>query len=499
MEARLTRRRFLGFAALGLGAAAVTPAAALARSRRYVDPGPPLLDLRSFGVVADGRTDDGPALARAFVSLKRAGGLTLARPGTLLVSRTVVVPDGVFLDLAGSTVLRAPGMAGPALLVPGAGVVLQRLTVDGNRRGRATGPAIEWQGAHGGMWDATLTNTDTAGLVVRVAGGDVFCVRVTSTDHVSGVSSADGFYAALGGRLRLHACRASENDRAGVYLEASAADGCVVDGAFDRNRIAGAYLKAPRGTSTLLQATDNDRFGVIMKQGAGGWVFGRVEVTGSGRPGNTSVTGVELYGAQGNSFAAAVVRGVTGYGVALAKGDVDGTPASGNSFDLIDVDRGGTGDSDPGLHLSGGATRNTFGTVRVVAMTAAISIGEGYLPLTNDGNTFQLVHAERCPYTVVIVRGGSGNRFERIEAVGCSTVDPKIAQGLVDFTGPSTLDNVVTFLDASQVADGGARAPLYLAFADAQARGNQVLGGRAGPSVDGAAADRSGGNSFNVA
>lgn len=499
MDARLSRRRFLGAAALGIGAAAVAPARALARSGRYVDPGPPLLDLRSFGVVADGRTDDGPALARAFAGLKRADGLTLAKPGTLLVGRTVVVPDGVFLDLGGSTVIRAPGLAGPALLVPGAGVVLQRLTVDGNRRGGASGPAIEWQGARGGLWDATLTNTDTAGLVARVAGADVACVRVTSSDHVSGVSSADGFYAALGGRLRLRGCRASGNDRAGVYLESSAAEGCEVDGAFDRNRVAGAYLKAPRGTSRLLQATDNDRFGVIMKQGASGWALTRVEVSGAGRAGLTTVTGIELYGTQGNRFGAAVVRGVTGYGVALAKGDVDGTPASGNSFGLIDVDRGGTGDSDPGLHLSGGATRNTFGTVRVVAMASAISIGEGYLPLTNDGNTFQLVHAERCPYTVVIIRGGSGNRFERIEAVGCSTVDLAIAQGLVDFRGPSTQDNVVTFLDASAVAAGGAPAPLYLAFADAQAQGNQVLGGKAGRSLGGAGADRAGSNRFNVA
>lgn len=332
-----------------------------------------------------------------------------------------------------------------------------------------------------------------------MAGADVACGRVISSDHVSGVGSADGFYAALGGRLRLRSCRASGNDRAGVYLESSAGEGCEVDGAFDRNRIAGAYLKAPRGTSTLLQATDNDRFGVIMKQGASGWAFTRVEVSGAGRPGNSSVTGIELYGAQGNRFGTAVVRGVTGYGVALARSDVDTMPASGNSFELIELDGSGARDSDPGLQLSGGASRNAFGTFRVAAMASAVSIGEGYLPLTNDGNTFKLVHAERCPYTVVIVRGGSGNRFKRIVAVGCSTVDPAIAQGLVDFRGPSTQDNVVTFLDASAVAAGGAAAPLYLAFADAQAQGNQVLGGKAGRSIGGAGADRGGSNRFTIA
>lgn len=180
-----------------------------------------------------------------------------------------------------------------------------------------------------------------------------------------------------------------------------------MDGAFDRKRIAGAYLTSPRGTSTLLQATGNDRFGVIMKQGAPGWQFARVEVSGSGRSGNRSVTGIELYGAHVNSFAAAVVRGVTGYGVALTKSDIDTTAAAGNRFDLIDVDGSGARDSDPGLHLSGGASRNAFGTVRVVAMTAAVTIGEDYVPLTNDSNTFKLVHAERCPYSVVIVGGGS--------------------------------------------------------------------------------------------
>ena len=143
MDARLTRRRFLGAAALGIGAAAVALARALVRSSHYVDRGAVLIDLRSFGVVADGRTDDAPALDRALAVIKRAGWLTLANPGTLLVGRTVVVPDGVFLDLGGSKVIRAPGMAGPALLVSGAGVVLQRLTVDGNRRGAASGPAIE--------------------------------------------------------------------------------------------------------------------------------------------------------------------------------------------------------------------------------------------------------------------------------------------------------------------------------------------------------------------
>ncbi len=57
----------------------------------------------------------------------------------------------------------------------------------------------------------------------------------------------------------------------------------------------------------------------------------------------------------------------------------------------------------------------------------------------------------------------------------------------------------MTVLEASAVAAGGAEAPLYLAFADAQAQGDQVLGGKAGRSIGGAGADRGGSNRFTIA
>ena len=489
MDARLTRRRFLGAAAAGATAVALLPRAALAR---YVDPGPLQIDLRGFGVVADGRTDDGPALARAFASAPR-GDLTLLVPGTLLVGAPVIVPDGVSLDLGSSTVLKAAGLNAPALLVRGNGVAIGRLVVDGNRRGGAHGPGVEWQGTGGRLFDATIRNTDVAGVVARVVGADVECTRVACLDHVSGVKSGDGFYAALGGKLRLgYGCSGSGNDRAGVYLESSAAPGCAVNGSFDRNGVVGTYLKSPAGTSDSLSLNANERFGLIMKQAATGWRFGTVSVQGGGA--GTSVTGIELYGSTGNSFRSIVVRGVTGYGLALAGGDLGGPGASGNTFTSIDCDATGAPDSDPAVLLAGGAKRNAFGRLVVRAHTAALSFGEGYLSLDNDGNTFALVRAQACAYSVLVLRGGSGNRFDRIESVGCGTVDPAIAQGLIVFGATATQDNTVGYLDVTADPTGRLAPPLYLVVAEGAARNNRVLAGRRGPSRLGVELDASGAN-----
>lgn len=484
--------------ALGGAAVAMAPGRALAR---FVDPGPAALDLRSFGVVADGVTDDAPALGRAFAAAAATGAaLALARPGTLLLRATVTVPGALTADLGRATLLKAPDVVGPALLVMGSGVALSGLTVDANRRGGARGAAIEWRGGRGQLVDATLRGSDQAGLVVAVAGADVRCARVASSDHVSGQKSGDGFYAALGGRLALAGgCSGTGNDRAGVYFESSAAAGCVVNGTFDGNAVVGAYLKSPQGRSTSLSAARNDRFGVIMKQAASGWTFGTVTLTGDPRSANVSATGIELYGCTGNTFRSIVARGMTGYGVALAKGDVDAPGASGNTFLSIDSDATGATDSDPAVHLSGGAKRNVFGTVRAVRHTVALSFGEGNLPLDNDGNTFRLVHAEACPYGAAIIRGGSGNRIDRLETVGCGTVDPRIAQGLVVWGPTATQDNSIGVLDVTADASGALAAPLYLVVAEGAARNNRVDGGRRGPVLRAIELDPAGTNPVTLA
>lgn len=495
MEARLDRRRFLGAAAIGAGAALTLPAAARARGGATVLPA----DLRSFGVVADGRTDDAAALGRALRAAKRSGGLVLARRGTLLLRSTVVVPDGIVVDFGGSTLRKAPELQGPALLVRGSGVRLSRLTLDGNRAGGARGAGIEWHGSAGVLQDAVLRSTEVAGLSARSQGADVQCVRVASGDHVSGQKSGDGFYAAFGGRIRLTSgCSAADNDRAGIYLETSAADGCVVNGAFDRNGVCGAYLKSPKGTSTLLRTTANERFGVIMKQFASGWRFGTVEVTGDPASTELSATGIELYGSAGCTFRNVVVRGMTGYAVALAKGDLPGgVGASGNTFFNIDADGSNTRDSDPGLHLSGGSKSNRFGRLRVRGHTVAISFGEGFPPLDNDSNQFGVVRAESCPYGAVIIRGGSGNFIDRLEAVGCGTIDPTIGRGLVVWGPTATTENTIKVLDVSGGTPFG--QPFYLVVAEGGARGNRVLGGRGGPTRSGIALDPAGANPVAVA
>ena len=188
---------------------------------------------------------------------------------------------------------------------------------------------------------------------------------------------------------------------------------------------------------------------------------------------------------------------MTGYGVALAKGDLPGgVGASANTFFNIDADGMNTRDSDPGLHLSGVSKSNRFGRLRVKGHTVAISFGEGFPPLDNDSNQFGVVRAESCPYGAVIIRGGSGNFIDRLEAVGCGTIDPTIGRGLVVWGPAATMDNTIKALDVSGGAPFG--QPLYLVVAEGAARGNRVLSGRGGPTRSGISLDPSGANTVAV-
>ena len=100
LKAGLPRRSFLGVAATSLAGCTLSPTGGMSRKG-----GRRSLDLLDFGAVGDGRTDNGPALARALSAAARSHASLHVPPGTFTVEDTHVFRSGSpFVPPAGSTI-----------------------------------------------------------------------------------------------------------------------------------------------------------------------------------------------------------------------------------------------------------------------------------------------------------------------------------------------------------------------------------------------------------
>ena len=291
---------------------------------------------------------------------------------------------------------------------------------------------------------------------------------MSSNDNVSGSRSGRGFYAGSGGRLVTDAaCSASGNDFAGFQIDRGSTG--TVNGIASRNWI-GVAIYGTGGSSTTLSGDDNERFGLILDYAASGWTFASVSFSRTGFSArNPSGTGVEIFGGSGNVIQSATLVNNAGYGVALAR-DRNGNPAVRNRIGTVQVRATGNWDADPAIHLSGGASDNSFADVTATGTTCGVSIGEGMTPTSNDRNVFTKLKVVGNPYCAVKIDGGSSNVFSAISVQGSGTFDPvRIASGLIELQGPDTRRNTVKISVASVLARTSSAV-----HADAGAAGNTV-------------------------
>ncbi len=157
--------------------------------------GPPPIPVTTFGVAADGRTDDAAAIQRAFDALSPGDTLEFP-PGTYLHSAaiTVRVPR---VTITGPGTLVATDESNSALRVDADGVTLSGLTLGVSATTRRSSEPLQqklWISGHTGVvvQDVTITGSAAAGVFVQ--GASQFRLdRVTVKD-----TRADGIHITKG-------------------------------------------------------------------------------------------------------------------------------------------------------------------------------------------------------------------------------------------------------------------------------------------------------------
>jgi len=152
----MERRSFLG----GLALASVRPTFAASEddtSRVY--------DVRRFGAVGDGRTDDTAAIRRALVELAKGGGVLTLSPGDYIVSGPLDLPDS------------------PAWHIRGAGHTVTRLVArnEAGRDGVVRSIQTHRRAAFGcSIEDLTIDAAGSAGPAVHLENLSLFAMRAVS-------------------------------------------------------------------------------------------------------------------------------------------------------------------------------------------------------------------------------------------------------------------------------------------------------------------------------
>jgi hypothetical protein len=468
-EPTFTRSRLLGRGAL-LGLSAVG-AGALVR--------PPLagargldgdLNLLSFGAAGDGIGDDTSAFARALQAMSPGAKLMAPQGKTFRISSSLVIDRACTIDLQGGTVVKSPGMKGAAFVVAADAVRISNLTLDGARG--AAGGGFEWRGAGGEMTDVAVLKCHSDGVLLSSdARASLTCRRVRSSGH-RGSGSASGF-SVLKGYAKFYDCSAEGNEWSGFFFGVSSEPGSHLNGVARRNFI-GCQIRNRGGTSDRFLADGNTRYGLVLDYDGdgprpGGWSFGHVECNRTGVRREASGTGIELLGADSNTFKTIVSNANPGYGLALAHG------SSGNTFGSVRCDQRGSGDGDPGLHISGGSAHNSFGSVVIANHTYGVVFGEGLEPKSNDLNSIGSLTVTGCAWGVLRLDSGTKNTIGRLLSRRNSTIDPRIMRGLVEFRSDAN-SNFIGLFDHKSSRRSHRRISCIVR-ADRGSRGNVIAHG----------------------
>jgi hypothetical protein len=282
------------------------------------------------------------------------------------------------------------------------------------------------------------------GIGVETTGATLDCFGVESANN-----GGNGFHGTVGAVLKTDRhCIARGNGASGWQLTKTAATGCHLAGKAINNTVVGARVESIEVTSDYFSASLGiGGFGLTVGDTSVSPVPTRCSFDFVHIIGGTSVTGtgVELYGAQHCAFGTIVCQRIGGYGLALTR-TTDGTAPMYNNFGTVISSSAGASDSDPSVHLSGGATRNTFGLV-VAAGTFAVSMNEGVTPIPTH-NVFEEVVAIECSYGVIRTEGASYNTFRKVTSIDCYTTLPGTYPALVwfnDAVGTTTGNLVESF------------------------------------------------------
>jgi hypothetical protein len=397
------------------------------------------------------------------------------------------------IDFGGSTMKLSGTHGGPMLQAFASRVVVQRLRLDGSRHSGGVGNGIEWFGVGGELRDCELVAIGGSGVVVNHAKASVVCVRVHSSDCRSGQGTGAGFYCAAG-TLRTARCRATFCERAGFFFDRACSRRCSLDGTSRRNAIGALLMGHAGGRVRRFVAHDDDRFGVLLDQGASHWTCDYLEAVRIGKSvRNRAGTGVELFRQnRHNSFRKIISRANPGYGLALANGSSD------NRFDRVVCDARGSWDSDPGITITSGSHRNRIKRATVVRHSVGLRFGEDN-NTPNDANWIGRI--------TVVDSGWSGIRFEygRRNSIGHARVinswcADSAFPGVVSF-GNAVSANSIGYLDQSydqRTAIRWAVPPAYAVHCAPQASNNRIQGGRTQGWRVARVKDENGSNSISV-
>lgn len=456
------------------------------------------------GAVGDGVVNDTTAIGSA-ITKSIAGGYKLVFPPgkTFLISATLILPSAVEIDFNGSTLKKSSTFSGFGINVTGTGCKLSNLVLNGNRTAGSTGGGIQFTKT-GSLWNSNVSHCLASAVQALGAGAEVDCYSVVCDDNVGGSTNADGFYAATSAVLRLHDCSAYGNDRQGVFIDTSAATGCLITGRYNANKRAGISIRNASGNVPWVICDDNRQYGIALERDPVGWSFGNVTVSNTGQnlsglwTTNNAGTGVEMFGATNCKFDYVMARLNLGYGVAITTDTTTLTRSQYNSFGNVTVYFVYTAlNRDPGIHFSEGAAHNSIGSAMVVGATVAVILGEDGVAATNNYNSIGYLHAELCDYGALRINKGSFNHFGTIVARNCSTTDA-VYKGVLDFSTASTVSNTVQYF--AQADDAGPATTLAVNGVrfDALAVTNKVIAGIA-RSVSGTLnVDLNGGNTSGV-
>jgi hypothetical protein len=453
-----------------------------------------VVDVRNHGAAGDGRKDDTVAL-QAAIDAAGPGSRVRAPAGhTFLISQPLTIRrNGAMIDFGGSTIKLSGTAAGPMLRAVASRVVVQKLRLDGSRRSGGLGNGIEWYGARGELRHCELVAIGGSGVVVNHAKASLVCVRVQASGCSSGQGTAAGFYCGVG-TLRTIRCRATFCERAGFFFDRGCSRHCSLDGTSRRNAIGALLMGHTGGRVRRFVAHDDDRFGVLLEEGASHWTCDYIEANRIGESvRNQAGTGVELFRQNRHNFFRTIIsRANPGYGLALGNGSSD------NRFDRVVCDGRGSWDSDPGITITSGSHRNRIKRATVVRHSVGVRFGEDNTT-PNDANWIGRIKVVDSGWSSIRFEYGRRNSIGHARVINCWCADGDFP-GVVAF-GNAVSGNSISYLDQSydqRTAIRWAVPPAYAVHCAPRAANNRIEAGRTRGWRVARVKDENGNNSIHV-
>jgi hypothetical protein len=466
-------------------------------------------DALAIPVDGHGVVDDQPKL-QAFLNdvWAAGGGYAKVAPGqTCLLASTLTIPSNVHLYMNGSTLKKRSTLAAGAVDMTGDNARLIGAKVDCNKAGGATSYGISSSGAGNALKDVFVSNAQN-GYGIACSAGALACRDAHADSGGTALGNCDGFAVFGTGVLDLDGnCGAVGNTRGGFFCNTTGL-GHRVNGTFGRNSIAGVFIfRGDKGHSEKIFAYDNGSQNVICDPGGTGvlisdWEFGTIIAKDQGLTDViTSGANVEFIGSQRFQVGTILSKGGGGYALAFSGYGV-GFGAQDCSIGTLLADNHGGIDTDPGLTFQQNSVRNHVGFASIRGHSWAVTVSEEIEPIGNDVNSIGTLHANDCPWGIIVSRGGSYVDIGEIVGRNCGTADPTLSKGLLAFRrhetagGGNVRGHRIGYIDYKETRTTSTR-PIALVWCDSTESGNTVEDGIA-RGCDTDVIDENGGNNVTL-